>query len=173
MICCLVPHKPLLTLVQNYCPLNLSQTNKLKVWIEIQLFTLEKYIWTCCLLDCNIIFRFQSVKLISQSHNAFDKYPTMYHFVTEMCTHVHISVTKWCIVGYMTGALWDCATGLKTGILISNEFHWLQIMTVNQSSSPSNGHIVTRPTKHDWLFNYLSSNLSMYWLLIINLPACQ
>ena len=32
-------------------------------------------------------------------HNASDKYPTMHHFVTEMCTHVHISVTKWCIVG--------------------------------------------------------------------------
>ena len=24
-----------------------------------------------------------------------------------MCTHVHNSVTKWCIVGYGTGALWD------------------------------------------------------------------
>ena len=35
------------------------------------------------------------------------KYPTMYHFVTEMCTHVHISVTKWYIVGYGAGALWD------------------------------------------------------------------
>ena len=33
------------------------------------------------------------------SHNASDKYPTMHHFVTEMCTGVHISVTKWCIVG--------------------------------------------------------------------------
>ena len=24
---------------------------------------------------------------------------TMHHFVTEMCTQVHISVTKWCVVG--------------------------------------------------------------------------
>ena len=31
----------------------------------------------------------------------------MHHFVMEMCTDVHISVTKWCIVGYGTGALWD------------------------------------------------------------------
>ena len=31
----------------------------------------------------------------------------MHRFVTEMCTHVHISVTKWCIVGYGTGASWD------------------------------------------------------------------
>ena len=40
-------------------------------------------------------------------NNASDKYPTMDHFVTEMCTHGHISVTKWCIVGYRTGVLWD------------------------------------------------------------------
>ena len=40
-------------------------------------------------------------------HNALDKYPTMHHVVTEMCTYVHISVTKWCILGYRTGALQD------------------------------------------------------------------
>ena len=32
---------------------------------------------------------------------------TIHHFVTEMCTYVHISVTKWCIVGYLSNALWD------------------------------------------------------------------
>ena len=42
-----------------------------------------------------------------KSHNASDKYPTMHPFVTEMCTSVHISVKKWCFVGYGTGALWD------------------------------------------------------------------
>ena len=42
-----------------------------------------------------------------KSHNALDIYPTMYHFVTEMCTIVCIFVTKWCTVGYGTGALWD------------------------------------------------------------------
>ena len=31
--------------------------------------------------------------------------PTMHHFVTEMCTHVQISVTKWCVVGCGIGAL--------------------------------------------------------------------
>ena len=36
-----------------------------------------------------------------------DTYPIMQSFVTEMCTHVHISVTKCCIAGYGTGALWD------------------------------------------------------------------
>ena len=42
-----------------------------------------------------------------KSHYASDKSPTMHHFVTEMCTQVHISVTKWCIVGHGTGALQD------------------------------------------------------------------
>ena len=42
-----------------------------------------------------------------KSHNAPVPYPKMHHFVTEMCTHVHISVTKWCIVGYWADALWN------------------------------------------------------------------
>ena len=49
----------------------------------------------------------ESIDPSQKSHNTSDKYPTMYHFVTEICTHVHISVTKWCIVRYGTGALWD------------------------------------------------------------------
>ena len=47
------------------------------------------------------------IELPHKSHNASDKYPTMHHFVTEMCTYVHISVTKWCIVGYGIGAVCD------------------------------------------------------------------
>ena len=35
---------------------------------------------------------------IHKSHNAPVPYLTMHHFVTELCTFVHISVTKWCIV---------------------------------------------------------------------------
>ena len=53
---------------------------------------------------------FSGIGTINTSHKsqpASDKYPTMHHFVTEMCTHVHISVTNWCILGYSTGALWD------------------------------------------------------------------
>ena len=29
------------------------------------------------------------------------------HFVAEICACVHISVTKWCIVGYLSDELWD------------------------------------------------------------------
>ena len=42
-----------------------------------------------------------------KSHNATVLYPTMQHFLTEMCTCVHISVTKWCILGHLSDALWD------------------------------------------------------------------
>ena len=43
-----------------------------------------------------------SIDLSHRSHTLSDKYRTMHHFVTEMCTHVHICVTKQYIF-----ALWD------------------------------------------------------------------
>ena len=45
------------------------------------------------------------IDLSHKSHNALDKYPTMHHCVTEMCTFVHISVTKWCIMGYLSNLM--------------------------------------------------------------------
>ena len=42
-----------------------------------------------------------------KSYNAPILHTTMHGFVTEMCACVHISVTKWCIVGYLSDALWD------------------------------------------------------------------
>ena len=45
----------------------------------------------------------------------------MHRFVTEMCTFVHISVTKWCIVGYLSDALWDLWDGsIGAGYLNDN-----------------------------------------------------
>ena len=46
-----------------------------------------------------------------KSHNALGKYPTMHHFVTEMCIYVHISVTKWCIVRMVLVHFGICGTG--------------------------------------------------------------
>ena len=43
--------------------------------------------------------------LMHKSHNAPVLYPTMHQFVTEMCTCVHISVIKWCIVEYLSNAM--------------------------------------------------------------------
>ena len=34
-----------------------------------------------------------------KSYTTVDKYPTVHHFVSEISTRMHISVTKWCIVG--------------------------------------------------------------------------
>ena len=34
-------------------------------------------------------------------------YPTVHHFVTGMCTCVHIYVLEWCILVYAADALWD------------------------------------------------------------------
>ena len=47
-------------------------------------------------ISCIEISHFPYVNIYA--HNASDKYPKMHNFVTEMCTPVHISVTKWYIV---------------------------------------------------------------------------
>ena len=57
-----------------------------------------------------------------KSHNAYVPYPTMPHFVTEMCTFVQISVTKWYIVGYLSDALWDLWDGSITSIDVVDRF---------------------------------------------------
>ena len=51
------------------------------------------------------------IDLLHKSYNAPALDPTMHHFVTEMCTQVYISVTKWCIVGYFSDALWSFCYG--------------------------------------------------------------
>ena len=65
-----------------------------------------------------------------KSHNASHKYPIMHHFVTEMCTHVHISVTKCCIVGYGTDAFWDLWNG-SIGSNCCNGRPWLWLTGPN------------------------------------------
>ena len=52
-----------------------------------------------CTERCQLTVR--SLDLLHKSHNAPVPYPTMHRFVAEMCTCVHISVTKWCIVRYV------------------------------------------------------------------------
>ena len=42
-----------------------------------------------------------------KTQSAPDMYSTMQKFVTALCTHAHIPVTEWYIVGYGTGALWN------------------------------------------------------------------
>ena len=74
---------------------------------------LKIYIYTLQLESVNSFWKFilpflcylSCIAPSHKSHNASDKYPIMHLFVKEMCTHVHISVTKLCIVAYRTGAL--------------------------------------------------------------------
>ena len=51
------------------------------------------------------------IVMLNKSHNAPIPHPTIHHFITVKCLRVHISVTKWCIVGYLSDALWDMWEG--------------------------------------------------------------
>ena len=57
-------------------------------------------------ITCNMV-----IDLLHKSHNALVPYPTMHHFMTAMCICVHISVTKWCIMGFLHDASWDLWDG--------------------------------------------------------------
>ena len=46
--------------------------------------------------------------------------PAMHHFVTEICTCVHITVIKWCNVGYLSNALWYL-------------WHWFIVLLLKQT----------------------------------------
>ena len=48
------------------------------------------------------------IQQCTSTHNSPASYSTRHQFVTEMCTYVHISATKWYIVGYLSDALWVC-----------------------------------------------------------------
>ena len=51
---------------------------------------------------------------IEQSHipyNAPVPYPTMHNCVAKMCLWLHIADDKWCILGYLSDALWDSWDG--------------------------------------------------------------
>ena len=49
--------------------------------------------------DVVIPVLYRNRDLIPKSHNASVPYPIVHKFVTEICTCVHIAVSKWCIVG--------------------------------------------------------------------------
>ena len=70
---------------------------------------------------------------ISQIPQCTDKYHTMHHFVTDICTYLHISVTKWCIVGdgtgwcivrYGTGALCNLCNRSIGPVAFSEKWYW-------------------------------------------------
>ena len=100
-----------------------------------------------------------------KSHNALDKYSTMHHFVAEMCTHVHISVTKWRVVGYGTGALWDCVFGLTDATSFDTQISKCAITGFMVSSlGITIKHI--GPLLQTWISNCIDYNMRVEKLLI-------
>ena len=81
----------------------------LKHVCQMLIVTMQKwivvYLWNKRYLNLeswisNLVATFQLlIHLFRKSHNAQIPYITMCHSETEICTRVHISVTKWCIVG--------------------------------------------------------------------------
>ena len=92
-------------------------------WRVFRLYDINGALWNICLMHCWIC----AIGLLDPSYkssNLLDPYPTMLHFVTEMCTcRVHISVTRWCIVGHRTGALWELHNkSINRNVVILTEF---------------------------------------------------
>ena len=62
----------------------------------------------------------------NKSHDAAVTYPIMHHFISEMCTCVQICVMKWCIVGYLSNALWDFLDGSIKIMTVDDQESWNQ-----------------------------------------------
>ena len=76
-----------------------------------------------------------------KSHNAPITNPTMHHIVTEICTCLHLSVTKCCSMGYLSDALWDFWDG--SGGQYLKDHH--------------NRHAIARPLGITWRRLYMGS----------------
>ena len=92
-----------------------------------------------------------------KTYNAFHKYPIMHHFVIGMCTHVHISATKWCIVGHGTGALLDL---LNRSITARGHCHFVFLRSI----------IAESMCKVDWWVVEGTTHLKQHscWMAIIS-----
>ena len=92
--------------------------------------------------------------LIHKSHNAIVPYPTMQHFVT----HVHISVTKQCILGYFL-----CILGLVK---------WVHYPTTEVTCSflnSCNNFNLTQLQLHNSILRiYIYIYIYIYWTANIN-----
>ena len=67
-----------------------------------------------------------------KSHNASQKYPTMHYFVTELGTHLHISVTKSCFVGCGICVLWDlCNISIEFIMIVRKWPYYICLVSVN------------------------------------------
>ena len=74
-----------------------------------------------------------------KSHNASGKYPT----------HVHISVTKWCIVGYGSDALWDLGNRSIVPVL-SSEVDMFSCLHLVQYTAVYGHYLETSAGQQKW-----------------------
>ena len=77
-----------------------------------------------------------SVDPCHKSHNTLNRVSHNAPFVTEMCTHVYIFVTKWCIVGHMTDASWDLCKRTNMDVLFA--------VCLNKLVKRHNVHVVSQ-----------------------------
>ena len=84
-------------------------------------------LWAQILMICVPPFsvRCRDSVLSHKSHDALDEYPTMHHFVKEMCTHGHISSTKCCIVWYGTGTWWASSNPYAMTSMYLHKSAWI------------------------------------------------
>ena len=97
-----------------------SLLNVGKTWILVENahWSGNIFIWgKCSSLTAQKLAKSYTTNPSHEFHDASDKYPTIYHFVIEMCKLVQISVTKLGTVGYGTGTLWNLCNSI-------NLFHW-------------------------------------------------
>ena len=112
-----------------------------------------------------------------RSHNVSDKYPTMHHFLTEICTCVHISVTKWFIVEYVTSGLWDLWDGSLAVIFAdgcrrdpNDDQICLPLLhnpiNVTKRGGPTRTYRISSRRYCVWAFDRPSFNIILKWKLM-------
>ena len=105
---------------KRFCPQTDGQTDRRTLWNQYTLLQRNKFTESPCVFILSESLPKWSNRPIS--HNALDTYPTMHHFVTEMCT---------CTFLLQNGTLWDTglvhcgifATGLLTGLHLFKRRH--------------------------------------------------
>ena len=83
-------------------------------WNNIWGFVCQKQVSRAGTRNYTPEYLWDVIDMLPKSQNTSVPYATMHLFVTEMCTYVHISVTKWCIVGCTPNVLWDLWDGFIT-----------------------------------------------------------
>ena len=103
-------------LMVTFFPFSWHNVLCLTVCIENSL-SLAFDVWVLFWLLVNVSIK-MPIDFFNISHCAPAPHPTVHHFVTEMCTCVHISVANgalwiWCIVGFVRWVYWRNAVRSK------------------------------------------------------------